>query len=229
MENFSQNIIPQPFVIMFIIAIGLLIFFIWLTHREKKSLFSIYNSFDARDLYVEDLLNAIKQNALRLIVALAIIPLVIVASAFYIRTFSGEISIIAAEKTVLIEENAQLKDQLATMQQAEQIVEGDPAVIDNIKQEYEKAYVNYFYLSRCGKATTYDAALINAMMSIELASNRANADLLDTVISTAMSTYTELYFAAPCNSPDFQTLVDAQKKYSEAVLLNLQSRLTPPR
>ncbi len=226
--------IPQPIILLAIAGIAIFLFFFWLTMREKKAFVAIYNNFDARDLFVEDMLSRLSANINRLLMALIAIPLLIVGMSLFFAKNDSKIAelkkqndSITAEIESIKQQKQTLQDDLAKSQMASQ-AESDPEILNNIKQEYEKAFVNYFYLNRCGKANAYDASLIINMLSMELASNRANSQMIEVVINTAMATYIELYSTLPCNAKDINTLAEAQKKYSEAVLQNIQNRMSIP-
>ncbi|MBI1275756.1 hypothetical protein GC177_07280 [bacterium] len=96
------------------------------------------------------------------------------------------------------------------------------AALDEIKQRYEQAYVNFFVLYRCKLVDIDSLAFINSAFMLDMEKADVPANYMVDVRTAAQGTYKELYAALPCDDPSLKAMTDQHKAY----ILNIRALLT---
>jgi cell division protein FtsL len=223
-----------------LLLVGACGFFIWYINRQRTAYFKIYTSFSNRDLFIEDLLITIKNYSDRLFLALIAIVMLVIGYDIYSAHSMGksaaskdgqqqaDIETIRAENDDLKEKLADLQKEQNTLKQAISSDLGDDttSALQKLSSEYEKAFVNFYYLNKCGKASVYDAIVINSMLTGELAKIGVNSKTSLEIKNNAFNTFNQLYLNGSCDDAAIQPMVENQRNYMQAAMRALQSDFT---
>lgn len=220
----------------------LAVVFLLLGGRQARAFQQAYRRLETRDLFLEDVMAASRNNSRLLVGALLLGAVVAGLMAFQLKT--GSLPDRPDETAAVTQDAAALRAQLDNAQDAISQLTAenetlrsvsaqsgntlDTAQIDTLKQQYEKAFVNYYYLKRCNQATLNDALLLHASLSQAMSQAGGPASLVEDIPTTALATYQTLYASSPCDPATLQSLLPATRSYNDAVLRSIAVRFTPP-
>lgn len=136
------------------------------------------------------------------------------------RTVSLETQIAELQKTVREPATGSEDESLSMDDQSQRD-------LDALKQRYEQAFINYYYLKACGNASLYDELIIRAAMADELAALSAPSGLLHSVQETALSTYTALYTNNLCDATQVTGVLEKHQTYLKALLAQFGNDAPP--
>ncbi len=97
----------------------------------------------------------------------------------------------------------------------EQTAEPQPSpeeMLDNLKSQYEDAYVSYMFMERCHRATIEDLTLINNSLAREAERIGGDKSLVYSIFTAAQGTYESIYVDASC---DPAYLASAEKQFRQ--------------
>lgn len=230
---------------LFTIVGGLLLllaaFFLIVGQRQNRMFAHAYRRIGTRDLFTEDVMAAARSNSRLLVAALLLGAAVAGIMAFESRINTlpdrpGDTALSTQDTEKLQADLAnaqtlvsQLTAENETLRAAGAMAgEANAAQVDALKQEYEKAFINFYYLQRCNQATVYDALILQAALIQELSQAGGGAALAEQIPATAMSTYQTLYAQGTCDAAAIQPIAETRRAYNEAVLRNLALRFSLP-
>ena len=90
--------------------------------------------------------------------------------------------------------------------------------LDRVKRQYERLFVTYFYLRRCGAVSTEDFHLINSALLLNMVQLGAPSELQRDIITAAEGSYEVLYSESPCTRQVLEKVLAPYQRYMERIL-----------
>lgn len=192
-------------------------------HRYNREYRDFLGQSRERNAFIESLLHSARSKSFLLIVIVGGFTAALIQHDYIMDTYEAKEKASQEQVTALESQLAELKK--SAQQPAEDPTDESVSLdeqsqrdLDALKQRYEQAFINYYYLKACGNASLYDELIIRAAMGDELAALGAPSDLLHSVQDTALSTYTALYTNNACDAAQIASVLEKHQNYLKALL-----------
>jgi len=96
--------------------------------------------------------------------------------------------------------------------------------MDDIKKRYEDILVIHQFLRKCNKVPPEGIHIISTAISQEIQALQAPANLQESVMESARSSYREIYARSPCNGKGINSLVTQYNDYLAVLQKNFQQQ-----
>ena len=91
-------------------------------------------------------------------------------------------------------------------------------ILDEIKLNYEDAFIMYFYMQKCQKAALQDFHLINSSLAYSLAAANAESRIQQDILNAARGSYYEMYSKSSCSDKNLPQLEKRYREYIQQII-----------